>query len=114
MNYDDYLPYIDVEDGMSRVLNIDLYLKLLGKFNPRQMANAVLAAIEAGDKAVVVQTVHAMRGIAGNLSLPALQTVTEQIEELAKKDMDYSHLADNFNSIVDESVLAIDKLIASV
>ncbi|MCL2372371.1 MAG: Hpt domain-containing protein [Defluviitaleaceae bacterium] len=115
MNYDDYLPHIDVEEGMSRVLNnMALYLKLLNKFNPRQMTDLALEAIASGDKAAVIQSVHALRGTSGNLSLPALSTVTEHIEELAKRDMDYSHLVEMLENATDGLEKAIETLTANI
>ena len=103
MDYAKYLPHIDVNDGKARVMNnMGLYTTLLKKFKGRQMADELLAAIKTSDTETVTQVAHALRGTAGNLSLPKLQTVSSEIEALSKGGNDCSHLAEQLDSAIDD------------
>ena len=83
---DKYLPHIDMNDGVARVMNNKgLYLTLLSRFKLRPMTEALLAAIASGEHAQVTQAAHALRGTAANLGLPTLGALTGDIEQLGKK-----------------------------
>lgn len=113
MEYDEYLPHINVRDGKTRVMNnLKLYTSLLGKFKARPMTEELLAAIGNSDYDTVVQRAHALRGTAGNLGFPILLEVTQQIETLAKSEQDSSHLCAPLNNAVDSLEVAIKRFIS--
>ena len=110
-----YLPHMDVNDGKARIMNnMKLYMTLLGKFKGREMTDTLLAAMSANDSAVVVQTAHALRGTASNLSFPVLQEITSEIEALGKAGQDSSHLSEKLDTTMAELDAAIADLTASV
>ena len=111
MDYEKYLPHIDVNDGKARIMNnMALYMTLLKKFKGRQMTDDLLAASKEGDYAAVVQFAHALRGTASNLSFPALAEVTSEIEALAKASQDCSHLTERLDVTVRDLENAIAEL----
>lgn len=83
--YEIYLPVLDVNDGLKRIMNNKkLYLSLLGRFKARQMVEELIEQINLNDPVMVAQKAHAVKGAAGNLGLPALREVTKQIETRGK------------------------------
>ena len=112
LEYDVYLPHINVNDGKARVMNnLKLYTTLLGKFKGRQMTDELLEAVNAGDSARAVQHAHALRGTAANLGFPVLQKVTEEIETLCKAEQSCGHLCDELDKAMIELEAAITQFI---
>ena len=114
MDYAEYLPHIDVNDGKARVMNnLTLYKTLLKKFNSHEIADNLLDAMNKDDAHKVAQLSHALRGTAANLSFPALQVVASDIEKLAKSGKDSSHMAEALMDAVDNLKESIGRLTAS-
>ena len=89
--YEQYLPHIDMAEGISRVMNnAKLYLSLLGRFKLRPMTEALLEAIAAGDHPAVAAAAHALRGTGANLGFPTLCDLVGEIEQRAKVQQDAS------------------------
>lgn len=114
MDYAEYLPDVDVEDGKARVMNnLKLYFRLLGKFDGEKMAGDISRAINAGDKKGVAQAAHALRGTAANLGFLVVLKVAHEIETLSKNGENCAHLIQP----LDEAVLAltgtIEKILAA-
>ena len=100
-----YLPHMDVADGVKRVMNNkSLYMKLLGKFKGREMADTILEAIKAMNFEDIAASTHALRGTAANLSFPNVYKITSELEETAKLNQDCSHLV----TALDEAVNALE------
>ena len=89
MDYAEYLPHIDVEDGKARIMgNMQLYKKLLKRFNGKQLIDSLLEVMDAGDMEQVYAQAHALKGVAGNLSFSVLREVVFEIEKRCKAKMD--------------------------
>jgi HPt (histidine-containing phosphotransfer) domain-containing protein len=86
-DYAAYLPDIDLKDGIGRVMNKEsIYLRLLGKFKPREMVEDLIAKINAAsDMDAIRNAAHALKGSAANLGMPVIVQATQLIEEDAKK-----------------------------
>jgi len=111
MDYNMYLPHMDVADGVKRVMNnMTLYMKLLGKFKGREMADTILNAIKLMNFDDIATATHALRGTAANLSFPNVYRITSEIEEIAKSKQDCSHLA----NILDEAVNSLEDCISKL
>jgi HPt (histidine-containing phosphotransfer) domain-containing protein len=96
-----YLPDIDVQDGTGRVMgNMNLYMRLLGKFDAKKMAEEIQTAAKAGDTNGVALAAHALRGTAANLGFPLVLKVTKDIEEFSKSGKDYSGFLDELETSV--------------
>ena len=113
MSYSAYLPHINVTEGKTRVMgNVAIYAKLLTKFNGRQMVNNLLESILEGDNKKIIEHSHALRGVASNLSFPTLHEVVDEIESLAKRDMDSTHLITRLGKAIDALEKVIEAFLA--
>ena len=106
-----YLPYVNVKDGMARVINnLPLYMRLLGKFKGRELANDLKKAVENGDKDKIIYSAHAIKGTCANLGFPIVCKVAGEIEELAKKNEGVAHLTLELDKEIENLMDTIDKL----
>ena len=111
-DYSAYLPHVNVKDGKARVINnLKLYKTLLGKFNGRELANDVIAAINAKDSTNVVHSAHALKGTSANLGFPEVCKITDEIENLGKGGNDASHLIEPLNASVNALMETIEKFL---
>ncbi len=76
--------YVDMESALARVRgNKKLYRRMLGLFLDGKEFSALEEALAQGDWAKAGDVAHAIKGITGNLSLPALfETSTQLMAEL--------------------------------
>ena len=83
----DALPEFDLAEGLQRLMgNRALYRKLLGNFATQYMQAAanIRSALDAGDFEQAHGLVHAIKGVAGNLSAKHLQQQSGKLEKLVK------------------------------
>ncbi|MCL2217467.1 MAG: Hpt domain-containing protein [Defluviitaleaceae bacterium] len=114
MDYDEYLPHINVNDGKARIMNnMLLYITLLSKFKGQQMTIDLLNAIHDGDSAQAMHHAHALRGTAGNLGFPILHDITKEIEALCKNGQPCDHLCQSLSDSMSALEAAIGKFIDS-
>ena len=112
-DYSEYLPHINVKDGMARVINnFPLYVRLLGKFKGRELADDLKNAIKECNNDKIVYSAHALKGTCANLGFPVVCKVAGEIEELAKKNQNASHLLDELDQVMNDLMNSIDKLVA--
>ena len=82
----------NVEEGLHRCMDNEMfYLRLVDKFLSSTALAKLHDALEKGDLEVAFQETHALKGVAGNLSLtPLYDVLVEMVEPLRKKtEMDY-------------------------
>ena len=76
---------IDVNDGLSRMLNNKaLFVRLLGKFSGRKLAEQISEAVNTNDFKLLSEGAHALKGVAANLSMPQLTRIAAKMENQAK------------------------------
>jgi HPt (histidine-containing phosphotransfer) domain-containing protein len=77
--------YINIEDGLKRLMNnTGLYAKLLAKFKDDTRLNELDAALTAADMEKAKIAVHTLKGLAANLSLTELHKQSIEIEAQIK------------------------------
>lgn len=77
--------YIDMEDGLKRVMNNKkLYVRLLSKFKASTDLQALTAAVAVGDYEKAEIEAHTIKGIAGNLSLTELFMQSQELDTKLK------------------------------
>jgi HPt (histidine-containing phosphotransfer) domain-containing protein len=105
--------YIDEEDGKKRVMNnVKLYVKLLTKFKNDTNLEDLISFSEAQDWEKAQAAAHTIKGIAANLSLIELFNQSLNVETQIKgKSLD-SELLNNLKSCFDETIIAVEKVIA--
>ena len=112
-DYSAYLPHINAKDGMARVINnLPLYMRLLGKFKGRELADDLASAVKNGDPEKIVYSAHALKGTSANLGFPVVCKVAGEIEELAKSNEDATHILPELSKVVDELMAQIEKFVA--
>jgi HPt (histidine-containing phosphotransfer) domain-containing protein len=73
--------YVDVDDALKRVRgNKALYKALLSRFLQNDHFDELRQRIREGDAGAAARAAHAVKGLAANLSLPALYEVTLAME----------------------------------
>ena len=106
-----FLPYINVEEGLKRLMNDKkLYFKLLNSFDGKKYANELTANINAGDFKAAAVTAHTIKGIAANLGLTALCELSKEVEMKAKEEKNLSVYIDNITKTVDKTLELIAEL----
>jgi HPt (histidine-containing phosphotransfer) domain-containing protein len=71
----DFKRYLDMEDALKRLGGMKtIYTGLLRKFLENTAIADLQAAEQTGDATEISNAAHAIKGLAANLSLPALQT----------------------------------------
>ncbi|MCL1973034.1 MAG: response regulator [Endomicrobia bacterium] len=108
---DYFLPYINVEEGLNRLMkDKKLYFKLLNSFDGKKSANELTANINAGDFKAAAVSAHTIKGIAANLGLTALWEVSKEVEMKAKEEQNLSGYIDNITKTVDKTLELIAEL----
>ena len=112
-DYSAYLPHINAKDGMARVINnLPLYVRLLGKFKGRELADNLAKAVDGGDPDKIIYSAHALKGTSANLGFPTVCKVAGDIEQLAKSNEDASHLLPELSKVIDDLMTNIEKFVA--
>ena len=110
--YGKFLPALDVNDGLKRVMNKKkLYWSLLGRFNSRKMVEDLVAAIEAGNFDLIVETAHAIKGASSNLGLISMTEVMIEVESRAKSKQGNSDLIAKINETLVKTEDAVSELL---
>ena len=114
-NYDTYLPYIAVEEGQKRVLgNLQVYIRLLNKFELRSLVSNLIDSIGSGNYGEVIKQAHAIKGTASNLSLIALYEIMLEVEGCAKNGQELEIFVPALTAAMDETEKMIAALAAEV
>lgn len=75
---------LETRDGLRRVGgNRKLYRKLLGQFAEQQgrTAESIATALADGDRALAERLAHTLKGVAGSIGAPGLQTLAGELEK---------------------------------
>ncbi len=81
--------YIDVEDGLHRIAgNKAIYKKLLAAFSAKTGYEQLAADMAKGDREAATRGAHTIKGVAANLSLPALREAAFALETALKAGED--------------------------
>lgn len=115
MAYEEYLPYIDVNEGVARLMNnMKIYINVLKKFNGTPLLEDIMAAASAQDFEKLQYAAHTLKGSAGNLSLKRLYELSFSIETCAKESKDPGELISELQDAVSATAAAAEKLIAEI
>ena len=112
-DYSQYLPHINAKDGMARVINnLPLYVRLLGKFKGRELADDLANAVKEGNSDKIIYTAHALKGTSANLGFPVVCKVAGEIEALAKSNEDATQFLPELSKAIDDLMAQIEKFVA--
>lgn len=110
-----YLPYIDIADCLNRVRgNKKLFGMMLKSFKANPIFPQAYAAALSGDRAAAQMQMHALKGVAGNLSLKTLYELVVPVEAVLKTRMtdieDFTPVREAF----EKTLALIDDLLAQM
>jgi len=107
-NYEQYIPYIAVAEGKKRVLgNLQIYIKLLKKFELRQVITNLIECIEKNSHNEVIRQSHMLKGTASNLSLIALYEILNEVEGHAKSGQEVGTFTAALRTTMEETEKSI-------
>ena len=110
--YEQYLPYIAVVEGKKRMLgSLQVYIRLLKKFELRQVVTGLVESIEKKSHNEVIRQSHAVKGTASNLSLIALYDIINELEGYAKDGQDVGHFVAALQTTMEETEKNIAALV---
>ena len=77
----------DVEDGLNRCMGMEaMYLQLVEMGLKDRNFDRLIAAVEDDDRKAAFEAVHALKGVAGNLSLTPLYEAASEMTELLRSE----------------------------
>jgi HPt (histidine-containing phosphotransfer) domain-containing protein len=104
--------YINIEEGLQRVLNNKLlFIRLLKKFMNETNLIALTEAINTDDLTKAKERVHTIKGIAANLSLTKLYVETQELEAKIKEGIADKVMLQSVQETFDETIKQIQKVI---
>ena len=106
--------YIDEEDGKKRLMNNGkLYAKILTKFKTDTNLKKLFASIADQEWEQAQAEVHAIKGIAANLSLIELFKQSLEVETQIKGKALKQQSLDNLQKCFSETLIHADRVIAN-
>jgi HPt (histidine-containing phosphotransfer) domain-containing protein len=108
----DEVVYVDFNEGSKRVMNnTKLYLKLLTKSKTDINMDELAASLSAGDLEKAQGQAHAIKGIAGNLSLMELYKQVLELENQIKAQSVDPAQVEKVKAVFAATVQEVDKVI---
>ena len=108
----DYMPYIDMTDGLNRIRgNKKLYAMMLKSFKANPMYPQAKAAVLAGDLKAAQMQMHTLKGVAGNLSLRKLFEAVVPVEGVLKSEMVPASALQPVEEAFNKTLTLIDRLL---
>jgi HPt (histidine-containing phosphotransfer) domain-containing protein len=103
--------YINAEDGAKRVGgNMALYKKLLGRFVDGNYIESLTTEIEGGNIENAAAMAHTIKGVAANLSLVKVNSISAALESALKNGQPYDGLYRELQEAAAETIKRINSL----
>ena len=108
--------YVDTEKALGRIRgNMKLFKTLLTHFlATRSQFEQLQKEIEAGDREAASRSIHALKGVAANLSMTALYDICAPFEALLKTDADASETLASFNAAYEKTVECVNAVLTTI
>jgi HPt (histidine-containing phosphotransfer) domain-containing protein len=104
--------YIDIEEGLKRVLNNkQLFFRLLKKFKDETNLLALTDAVNAQDLTSAKEKAHTLKGLSANLSLKKLFLEVQELEAKVKEGIADTEMMKTVQATFDETIKQIQKVI---
>jgi len=83
--------YVDVQDALKRIGgSMDLYKRLLNQFSGGDHIDPLEEALNTGAMEEASRLIHTLKGVAANLSLVKLSTLSGELEHKVKNGLEHS------------------------
>lgn len=113
--YDSFLPYINVEEGMGRVgNNTALFLRLLNMCKDSDEYQKFEDAAKAKDIKAAELAIHSIKGVAGNLSLTKLFDITTAFCDSLRKGIWEDTMEAEYRTILGGTMKQLESLITQL
>lgn len=117
--YEEFMPYVNVTEGLNRVMNMKkLYVKLLrsflGTINMPQITETALALKDGGDRDAARGAAHALKGVTANLSINQCYDRAAKLEIAVKNDEPFAviePLLTDLQQCVTQTLPMVERLI---
>lgn len=108
--------YVDTEKALARIRgNAKLFKTLLKSFlATRSQLEQLQKEIEANDRANASRTVHALKGVAANLSMSALYDLCAPFEALLNTDADTSKSMAEFSVVYEKTAECVNSIMSTL
>jgi HPt (histidine-containing phosphotransfer) domain-containing protein len=105
------LTYIDVNDGLKRMMNnTKFYTKMLGKFRNEATVATVESAMNEGNMEKAKIAVHLLKGLSANLSFPELFKQSSELEKQIKEKPIEPDQIETLKTVYEKTLTEIDKV----
>jgi HPt (histidine-containing phosphotransfer) domain-containing protein len=113
MNEAELKQYVDTEKALERIRgNSKLFKTLLTHFlATRTQFEQLKKEIGANDREAAAKSVHAIKGVAANLSMTALYELCPPFEALLKTDADTAETLGNFETTYEKTIECVNLLL---
>ena len=108
--------YVDAEKALGRIRgNAKLFKTLLTHFlATRNQFEQLQKEIAANDRDAASKSVHALKGVAANLSMTKLYDVSAPFETLLKTDADITESLEAFNSAYEKTLECVNSILPTL
>ncbi|MCL2797942.1 MAG: hypothetical protein FWD58_07815 [Firmicutes bacterium] len=113
MEYEDFLPYIEVKSGLSRLMNNKkLYASLLKKYLASTDFASMAEPLASGELEVAREKIHTFKGVSSNLSIAQNFELSRELEAIVKEQGDWTEKLAELKASMDATIPAIGRLVA--
>jgi len=114
--YGDLNKYVDVKDGLSRIMkNKKIYARLLNSFAENPHVNELHETLARRDAVEAQKAAHTIKGVAANLSLPAVNQITADMDARLKTgDAELQSELAQLDAAIDKTIQYISVVIENL
>jgi len=108
--------YVNTKEALERLRgNVDLFKMVLATFlDTRIQFEQLQKEIEANNRESASKSVHALKGVAANLSMKTLYDLCPPFEALLKTDADISESLSSFNTAYEKTVECVNAILPTL
>jgi len=109
----DTIDFIDIDAALKRVGgNMGLYKRLLNTFTSGDYSEKILSAFQNSDMEDADRQVHALKGVAANLSLIKLHNICIELEKMIKAgESDFTTILSEMKADYEKTLTLVRELI---
>jgi len=115
INPADFMPYIDINEGLSRLMNNKkLYGRLLKSYLTQINYDDIAAKLVAGEFEPAREAIHTFKGVSANLSIAENYHLSAALEATVKQAGDYKGALAALKVSIDKTTVLLNTLITQI
>ena len=104
----DKTAYVNKDEALNRIRgNVKIYKMILQSYTNKTFMEQLAAELDAGDFDAAAKTIHAIKGVVGNLSLPLVHEKSKALEMKIKDGSVNQQDRAEFEAIVEKTLYFI-------